>query len=311
MSVTIQAVDRALHILNLLAANSDGLSNREIAKQVGLNISTTHHLVNTLAAQGYVHRLDGSRYCLGHTIARLHNAYLSNVNPNAHLYDALNKLAEATGETAYLCISHNGHALIQGMVEGSQAVRVGGLYVGFIGNTHLRAAGKVLLAYLGEQELNAYLATADFTPLTAKSVRDSRQLKEQLWKIVKHGYAVDQGEFADDVSCVAAPIFSAEGAIVAALGISAPDQRFVRLRDQLIGTVVHAAHNASRMIGHKSSGQSDTREGDWQNDAVQRNHRQDKSGATLARKRAEQASFLRRRTRRTLPNKRGKRSGNR
>ena len=311
MSVTIQAVDRALHILNLLAANPGGLTKREIAKQVSLNISTTHHLVNTLAAEGYVHRLDSSKYCLGHAIARLHSAYLSNVNPNAHLYDALNKLAEVTGETAYLCVWHNGHALIQGMVEGSHAVRVGGLYVGFIGNTHLRAAGKVLLAYLDEPELNAYLTTADFTPLTSKSVRDPERLKEQLREIAKRGYAVDRGEFADDVSCTAAPIFSAEGTVVAALGISAPDQRFVRLGDQLIKTVVQIASNASRMIGYKSSEPAAPRQGERQNGAVRRNHNQNTSGATAVRQRAEQAAFPRHRTRRTLSNQRGKRSSHR
>jgi DNA-binding IclR family transcriptional regulator len=253
MGVIIQSVTRALHILNILAAYSDGLTNREIAGKVGLNASTTHHLVNTLAAEGYVHRLDGGKCCLGYAVAPLYNAYLSHVSLHTHLNNALNKLAEVTKETAYLCVWHNGHALIQAMVEGSQAVRVGGLYVGFMGNTHLRASGKALLAYLDEQELDAYLATADFTPLTAKSVCDPAKLKEQLQKAVERGYAIDRGEFADDVNCVAAPVFSAEGKVVAVLAISAPAQRFVRKEDQLINTVVEAASNVSRMLGYKSS----------------------------------------------------------
>ena len=309
MGLVIQSVSRAINILNILAAHSDGLTNREIAEKMGLDVSTTHHLVNTLAVEGYVHHLDSSKYCLGHAIAHLHNAYLSNVNPNAHLCDALNKLAEITGETAYLCVWHNGHALIQGMVEGSQAVRVGGLYVGFIGNTHLRGSGKLLLAYRNEQELNAYLTTADFTPLTTKSVCDPRKLKEQLRGIVKRGYAVDRGEFADDVSCVAAPVFSAEGAVVAALAVSAPEQRFIRREEQLTSAVVQAASNASRMFGYKSSEQSDPRQGDRQNGAVQRNHNQTTPGATVARKGAEPAAFPRYRTRGALSDKRVKRSG--
>ena len=255
MGVIIQSVARSLHILNILAVYSDGLTNREIAEKVGLNVSTTHHLVNTLAAEGYVHRLDGGRCCLGHAVAPLYNAYLSNISLHTHLYDALNKLAEVTKETAYLCVWHNGHALIQAMVEGSQAVRVGGLYVGFMGNTHLRASGKALLAYLDEQELNAYLTTADFTPLTAKSVCDPEKLTEQLQEVVKRGYAVDRGEFADDVNCVAAPVFSAEGEVVAVLAISAPEQRFVRNEGQLVSAVIQAASNASRMLGYKSSEQ--------------------------------------------------------
>jgi DNA-binding IclR family transcriptional regulator len=252
MGVTIQSVVRALHILNTLAAYSDGLTNREIAEKVGLNVSTTHHLVNTLAAEGYVRRLDDSKYCLGHAVAPLYNAYLSNVSLHTHLYDALNKLAEVTKETAYLCVWHNGHALIQAIVEGTQAVRVGGLYVGFMGNTHLRASGKALLAYLDEQELEAYLTTADFTPLTARSVCDPEELREQLQEVVRRGYAIDRGEFADDVNCAATPVFSAEGAVVAVLAISAPERRFVQNEDQLVRAVVQAASNASHMLGYKS-----------------------------------------------------------
>ena len=257
MGVIIQSVARSLHILNILAVYSDGLTNREIADKVGLNVSTTHHLVNTLAVEGYVHRLDSGKCCIGHAVAPLYNAYLSNISLHTHLNNALNKLAEVTKETAYLCVWYNGHALIQAMVEGSQAVRVGGLYVGFMGNTHLRASGKALLAYLDEQELDAYLTTADFTPLTAKSVCNPEELTEQLQEVVKRGYAVDKGEFADDVNCVAAPVFSAEGEVVAVLAISAPEQRFARNEDQLVSTVVQAASNASRMLGYKASEQLD------------------------------------------------------
>jgi DNA-binding IclR family transcriptional regulator len=208
-------------------------------------------------AADYVHRLDGGRCCLGHAVAPLYNAYLSSVSLHTHLSNALNKLGEVTKETAYLCVWHNGHALIQAMVEGSQAVRVGGLYVGFMGNTHLRASGKALLAYLDKQELDAYLTTADFSPLTANSVCDPEELMEQLQEVVKRGYAVDRGEFAEDVNCAAAPVFSAEGKVVAVLAISAPRQRFVQKEDQLVGAVVQAASNASCMLGYKSSKQSD------------------------------------------------------
>jgi IclR family acetate operon transcriptional repressor len=93
--------------------------------------------------------------------------------------------------------------------------------------------------------------------LTAKSVCDPEELTEQLQEVVKRGYAVDKGEFADDVNCAAAPVFSAEGEVVAVLAISAPEQRFVQKEDQLVSAVVQAASNASRMLGYKSSEQSD------------------------------------------------------
>lgn len=299
MGVTIQAVARALDILNVLATSPNGLTNREIAQQLHLNVSTTHHLVNTLVAKGYVHRCDGNKYCLGHAVAHLHKAYLGNVNPNAHLYDALNKLAEVTGETAYLCVWQDGHAVIQSIVEGSHAVRVGGLYVGYRDNTHFRSAGKVFLAYLSPQELDAYLKTADFTPLTAKSVPNAEKLKEQLRQVVRQGYAVDYGEFADDVCCVAAPVFSAEGTIVAALTVSAPEQRFLRTQEKLKNAVLHAASTASRMLGYKPNEASTTQQG-VKDDNIQKKHTSKASRNIVAQKRASPTTLSRRRARRHL-----------
>jgi len=310
MSVTIQAVTRALRILNTLASNPSGLTNREIAQRLHLNISTTHHLVNTLLAEGFVHRCGDSKYCLGHAIAHLNQAYLSNVNPNAHLYDALNKLAEVTGETAYLCVWQEGHAVIQSIVEGSQAVRVGGLYVGYRDKSHFRSAGKVFLAYLNEPELNAYLETADFTPLTARSVPNAEKLKEQLREIARQGYAIDRGEFADDVCCIAAPVFSAEGAVVAALTVSAPEQRFLRTQDRLKSAVLQAASTASRMLGYKPSETPSTKQG-VQDGNVQKKHHSKASGNTKAQKCASSATFPRRRTRRHLSKPKRQRSSHR
>jgi IclR family acetate operon transcriptional repressor len=253
MGVVIQSVARALHILNTLSEHSGGLTNRETAEIVGLNVSTTHHLVNTLVSEGYIHRLDNGKYCLGHAIARLYGAYLSSISFHTHLHDELHKLAEVTKETSYLCVWHNGHALIQTIVEGSQAVRVGGLYVGFMGNTHMRASGKVLMAYLDEPQLDAYLATAEFVPLTARSVSDPERLRDQLREVLKQGYAVDRGEFADGVHCVAAPVFSVEGDVAAALTVSSPEGRFVQKEDQLVSEVVQAASHASRLLGYRPS----------------------------------------------------------
>lgn len=300
MSVTIQAVTRALDILNILAANPSGLTNREIAQQLNLNVSTTHHLVNTLLAKGYVHRCDGNKYCLGHAVAHLHKAYLGNVNPNAHLYDALNKLAEVTGETAYLCVWQDGHAVIQSIVEGSHAVRVGGLYVGYRDNTHFRSAGKVFLAYLSQAELNAYLSTADFTPLTTKSVPDPEKLKEQLREVVKQGYAIDYEEFADDVCCIAAPVFSAEGTVVAALTVSAPKQRFLRTQEQLKRAVLQATSTASRMLGYKPLASSATKQGVEDGKDQKKRNSSRASRYLKTPKRASSPTLSRRRTRRDL-----------
>lgn len=249
MTIIIQSVTRAIRILDALSEHPGGLSNKEIADKVGLNKTTAHHLVGTLEAEDYVYRLNNGKFSLGPAIPRLHGAYMSTNNPQMQLQNAVETLAELTKETAYMCTWNNGGAVIQAIIEGSQAVRVGGLYAGFMGNTHLRASGKVLLAYLDQSVIDEYLATADFNPLTPHSVRSVQGLKKQLGQVVEHGYAIDREEFAEGVNCVSAPVFSAEGKVVASLTISAPTTRFVKSEDFLISTVTQTAANTSKMLG--------------------------------------------------------------
>ena len=253
MGTLIQSVARSLKILNALSRNPDGLTNREIAELVDLNISTTHHLVNTLEDGEYVLRLGNGTYCVGSAAGHLYSAYLRGPSLHKCLNDAVGELANATGETAYTCVWQNQAAVIDAIVEGSKAVRVGGLYVGFMGDTHLRASGKVLLAYQGTKEVESYIQRTDFNPRTKWSIRDGQALRAQLLEIVEQGYAIDDREYDDDVNCVSAPVFSADGKAIAALTVSIPAQRFKQNPHQLIDTVLRVADQTSRILGYEPS----------------------------------------------------------
>lgn len=258
MGVIIQSVSRALRILDTISRYPDGLSIKEIANNVDLNVSTTHHLVGTLESEGCVVRLRNGKYCLGHTISRLYSNYIETTNLLNILREAVEELTEVTQETAYVCTWKNRSALIQVIVEGSQAVRVGGLYVGFMGNTHLRASGKALLAFIDEDELDHYISTADFSPLTANSIRSADQLHEQINGIREQGYAVDEGEFADEVNCVAAPVFTAGKKAIAVLTISAPAGRYIHNEKKYIDVVVQIAKNTSSILGYTAGDRKET-----------------------------------------------------
>lgn len=248
MSTLIQSVTRALRILDALATHPEGLSAKQIAEMVGLHASTTHHLVNTLVADDYVLSGNGT-YRLGHAIPRLYGAFLVAIKPDERLQEILYSLAKVTKETAYIGAWHNGDVVIQAIVEGKQAVRVGGLHVGYSGHTYARASGKAVLAYLSQRELDEYLASHSLTPLTPNTVRTEEDLRAELSQIAVRGYAIDREQFADGVCCIAAPVFSVGGKVEAVLTVSAPTGRFERNEEQLVNAVVEAANEASAILG--------------------------------------------------------------
>lgn len=253
MASLIQSVSRALFILNILAAHPHGLTIKEIVGITNLNVSTIYHLVNTLKAEGYIVGVDNGTYRLGGAIPRLYSAFVATIQPDERLLDALRTLATVTRETTYVGAWQNGEVIIQAIVEGSQALRVGGLQVGYGGHTYARASGKLLLAYLDGQELDKYLANHSLAPLTRYTVRTEEDLRNQLEQIRVRGYAIDREEFAADVCCVAAPVFSAEGKPVAALTVSAPTWRFMQNEQELVSLVAQAAHDVSTGLGFRQT----------------------------------------------------------
>jgi len=260
MPVLVQSVTRALLILDTLAGNTEGLSVKDIATRVGLNVSTTHHLVNTLEDRQYVFRLANGTYGLGSATPRLYGAFLRTAQPNARLLEIVQELAKTTQETTYTCLWQNDEIIIQDIIEGSQALRVGGLHVGFTGYPHARASGKVLLAQLSEATLDRYLAIHPLTARTPNTITMKEKLKTHLKRVAKQGYALDHEEFAEGVCCAAAPVYSANGQAVAALSVSVPAGRFAENEAALISAVVRAAGEASTALGFKLAAPSVARD---------------------------------------------------
>ncbi len=251
MPVEIQSVTRALRILDTLAQFPNGLGVVEIARQVGLNVSTTHHLVNTLCAGSYAGRVDGGAYRLGHAVPRLYGAYLLTQQPEARLLEVLNGLVSATRETGYLVVWQDEDVVIQAIAEGSHQLRVGSLGVGYRGHAHARAAAKAVLAHLNAAQLDAYLDSHPLDRLTANTICDRAALKTHLRQVARQGYATDYEEFSIGISCLAAPIFSAAGKAVAALSMSAPEWRLTENFKLYVGAVTRSAQEASAILGYR------------------------------------------------------------
>src|SRR5262249_52902579 len=117
---------------------------------------------------------------------------------------------------------------------------------GMFGAAHARASGKLLLAYESPEERAAYLQSHPLQPITARTIVETDPFIAELEKIAGCGYSIDNGEFAEGVACISAPVFDAAREVIAAVTISAPDARFheneERLRDAILGMTQEASH---------------------------------------------------------------------
>jgi len=246
---TIRSVARASRILVYLGQQPDGRTAKEIASAVDLPLPTAYHLLGTLVAEGLLGKDSRRNYYVGPVLHSIADGYLRQFTPPEHLIGPLHRLADATGETAYVgCWRHDELAVLAA-VEGRNAVRVSGVEIGVGESAYARASGKALLAFAPEPVRTSYLRRHPLAPVTGRTIIDPGEFELELEGIRLRGFATDEEEFRDGVACAAAPVL-ANGWAVAVYSVSAPVDRFRANRQQLIDRVLEASQEAVRGPGY-------------------------------------------------------------
>jgi DNA-binding IclR family transcriptional regulator len=262
----LQSVQRALSVLNLIAAHPQGLSARQISHALDLNISTCYHILNTLVTSGYLDRPPQQQiYLLGPQIPLLNNSFVQGVASQdapatsdyagmsaelapsmlvGHLRSVLFRLTEQAQEPSYLASWRYGEVMLLAIVEAPQAPKLTELYVGYQGPAHCQALGKVLLAYSDPAFVDRYLDLHPLTSVGPNTIVQRLKFQDELNDIVRQGYSLDREEMGSNVYCIASPIFAPHGEVVAALAISLNGLTFNRRAEWLINQVTRSANHA-------------------------------------------------------------------
>ena len=224
----------------MLVAERDGRTAAELAEAMDLARPTCYHLLNTLVDEGVLTKDRSRRYYLGPTVGALSDAFVRQVSPPESLLFAVQRLAEQTGETAHASGWRNGEVVVLASIEGSHAIRVAGLHRGYSAFAHARSAGKVLLAFAPPEVRASYLRTHELEARTRHTIVHRDRLLAEFGRIREEGYALDEEEFSEGVSCVSSAVVG-NGMPYAALTISAPVERFALRRKEFTEAVVAAA----------------------------------------------------------------------
>ena len=219
----VPAVDRALDVLELLAAAPNRLTLSEIIARLNLPKGSAHRLLATLKARGYVEQRGGrGGYGLGGRLVALAARSQGQWDVARAAHDPMRRLAALTGEGCQLSVRGGDRALCVARVAAPSHPEV--TLMGGVGSSfplHAVAVGKALLAFAPPAEQTTYLATPleSFTPDT---ITDPDRLREELAQIARDGMARDAQEYKRGLRAVAAPIFSADSGPVAVAALALP-----------------------------------------------------------------------------------------
>jgi len=240
---SVQSIERAAAILQVVAGSGGTLGVTDIAEAVGLAKTTTHSLLRTLLLVGFVEQdRTNCRYALGTGLLRL----------GSHL--DVNELRARASNWADALAARSGHVVRLATLTGEEVVVVHHVFrpddsaqVLEVG-TALPAAGRTALGkvlYAHSHPHTGHRSAARLGPAAGTVA--------ELAEVRARGWATERGEHEAGLGGIAAPVRGSGGLVVASLGVSGQQSALFDVRgvprSPVLGMVTDAAHAVSRELG--------------------------------------------------------------
>jgi IclR family KDG regulon transcriptional repressor len=249
----IQAVERALKILDLFDDQTKELKITEISARMNLHKSTIHSLLKTLRLNGYIDQSEETgQYRLGMKLLEKGQLLLQGLDIRTVAKPFLQQLSNETGQTTHLVIMDGAEGVYIDKVEGEKApIRYS--RIGRRVPIHSSAVGKLLAAYQPSHVLERLISGYVYRQHTPKTISDEQQLRIELEQVRAEGVAYDREENEPGVRCAAAPIFNHYGEVIAAMSIST---MITHVDETELKAHVQLLRNSTQGISHKLGFQS-------------------------------------------------------
>src|SRR6266487_1243733 len=216
----VKSADRTLDIFELFAAEPHGLTIAEISDRLGVARSSTHGLVHTLAARGYLVQDGGGRFQLGARLIQLGLNVVERLELRSAARATLERLVAATHDTALLVVPDRGDLLyVDKVLSDARDVRTDPR-VSSRRPLQCSSLGKALLAALDDGAVEEIIESSGLERATEYSITDRGALMQDLAQTRTRGYSVDEQEALLGVWCVGAPVRDHTGRSIAAISLS-------------------------------------------------------------------------------------------
>jgi IclR family acetate operon transcriptional repressor len=252
-----QAVDRAARLLAEVVHSADPMTFTGLSAASGLAKSTTSRLLLALERNGLVRRDDHGRFLPGEMFVSFAWRGGAEAGLVAVAQPFLDRLGKATGETINLGVASSG--MVEQIAQVDSTYLIGGTnWIGMSVPLHCSALGKVLLAFGAGPPSGP--PSGPLERRTDKTITSEAALRTDLATVRARGYAVTDEELEPGLIAVAAPIRGYDGAVVAALSVSAPTNRMSRDSVPAIaGYCAEEAAGLSAVLGYRQRGAKQTR----------------------------------------------------
>lgn len=256
MKKRIQSVQRAIEVLNCFDESNSELSLSQLSQMTGVNKSTLHGIISTLADNDYIQKNSYGKYLLG-------CAFLEKFQETASSRRALliscakpymKQISTSSGSTVNLFIreQHN-------MTLAYQQLPVNSSYiiskVSESDPLFSTATGKLTLLYMSEAERHNYLSENPLTSFTATTKVTEQELADELEAIREQGYAFEDGELLEGVSALSMGVFGLRRQLQGAISCMGTSAQINRHKEEIIRELRRACSNISKRLYREERGE--------------------------------------------------------
>lgn len=220
-----RTLSRGLRMLELLGKHPQGLALYELAQQLDLPRSTAFNLARTLTELEYIcFDPKTNLYTLGLRLFEVGSAAVEKIDMLSLIRGCMMEIYHQINETVHLGVRTDLDVLYIDKIESTQMVRMTS-HVGGRQPLYATALGKAILAGMRDEQVRLLYRHASFIPMTEHTTASFDELMRQLAEIRQRGYAIEQNESVQGISCAAVALRDQLGQPMYAISVSAPSYR--------------------------------------------------------------------------------------
>lgn len=217
----VRVLHKTLDILETIKSRDAGFKLADLARTVELPKATVYRILTTLEGRGYLDRAADGSYRMAKKMFDLQRSESEEQILNRVAQPIMERVVLATKETVNLGILDAGEVVVINTLESPQAVRMSSK-IGNRRHLHSTGLGKVFLAGLPEKEFLRLIRMKGLPKLTEHTLTTQAAVVEEINRVRKEGWAMDNQENEIEGRCIAAPILTKDGRVLAGLSISGP-----------------------------------------------------------------------------------------
>ncbi|UQZ81264.1 Transcriptional regulator KdgR [Paenibacillus konkukensis] len=246
----VKSADRVFDILEELIHHPHGITTHELGKRLGIAASSIHALIQTMVRRKYAKINEERKITLGTKFYEFAARY-SNDPLLLHAKPVMKSLARQVNENIHLAVLDGLDIVYIACEQTTHPVRYH-FEIGQTQKAYVTGVGKMLLSQYSDKAIRDMFASYHFEKLTEHTIDSVEMLAERLELIRRNGYSLDDSESYVGAKCYAAPIYDANGAMIASISISIPFLRADSAHDDAyVALIKEAGRQISALFGDR------------------------------------------------------------